>query len=215
MPVLRALVTLNPAAEGEDRWVNTWHFKQNLITGDVALATTSFTTALNNFYQAIDISMSAALATLVPEVRFYDLSEPKIRVPYSTVNLSALSTGAGGLPDELAICLSYNAQYESGAEPRRRRGRIYLGPWASNVNDTTLRRVTAAAVTTISNAAQTFLDASQASSDYKWVVYSRKDDPTEVGTWDSGRPVVRAYVDNAFDIQRRRGFNSGSRTVVT
>lgn len=215
MPVLRALVTLNPSAEPEDRYVNTWHFKPNLITGDRVVAQTSFNTALNAFYQAIDANLGVILSGVTPEVRYYDLSEPKIRVPFATTTLTALVTSAGNLPAELALCLSYNAAYESGSEPRRRRGRIYLGPFHGSANDTTLARPTAATITSLAAAAQTFIDASQASADYTWVVYSRADDTTETGVWSTGRAVVRSFIDNAWDIQRRRGLNSGTRAVQT
>lgn len=215
MPVIRALVTLNPAAEPEDRYVNTWHFINADLGVTVADAAIAAGTALNTFYQSIDAHMTTALSGSVPEVRWYDISEPKIRVPFSTVNLTALATGTSRAVTELAICLSYNAQYESGQEPRRRRGRIYLGPWHNTAVDTGTGRVSGTVVTAIANAAQVFLDASQASTAYKWVVYSRADDPTESGNVAAGREVIRAFVDNEFDIQRRRGQSSGVRTVVT
>lgn len=208
------MVTLNPAAEGEDRYINTWHFI-NAVEGAETTAATAFQTALNNFYQAIDTHYSATLASVVPSVKFYDMSDPKPRVPFQEGTMSALSTGSGTLPTEVALCLSYRAEMVSGGNPRRRRGRIYLGPFASSAGDTSTGRPTAACLLAVQTAAQVLIDASQASTDYEWVVYSRADDPAETGTGTAGRPVVAGYVDAAWDTQRRRGLDSGTRSTFS
>jgi hypothetical protein len=94
----------------------------------------------------------------------------------------------------------------SGQPQARKRGRIYLGPF-----DTTQLnadgRILPACQTTIRNAAQALLTASDVALDWSWAVYS----PTNA----SGVIVDNGWVDNEWDTQRRRGRAATTRSTFT
>lgn len=128
--------------------------------------------------------------------------------------MGTLSCGVAPAVRELCVCLSYKGTYLSGVSPKRKRGRIYLGPLAANTISS--GEVASAAVTVFKNAAQTLLTASDASSQYRWVIYSPTTDSAGTGldldSWDA---VTEGWVDNNVDIQRRRGFSGGTRSTFT
>lgn len=213
MTVYRVQLVLNPDREAKDQFTNTWHIA-NRAGQTREDAVDNFVADLNTFYQAIDSTMGGFVNASVPHWRAYDISEDKPRVPFREGDLTALSSsGSSQAPTELAICLSYRGVYASGQSPRRRRGRIYLGPWSTSAIDATAAgRVAAATKTAIVDAADALQAAAAADPAYMWVVYSRVSDPAEegvVGFWE----VTQGWVDNAFDIQRRRGLSSSSRTT--
>jgi hypothetical protein len=117
----------------------------------------------------------------------------------------------------IAVCLSFHGtlgtvnEIEPAApagpagdvHPRaRRRGRVYLGPWADtgavsaqDANDSP--RVGTTLKNAICAAALRLDDTSGPGGSGNWCVWSRKDATLY--------PVQAAYVDDAFDTQRRRG----------
>lgn len=121
--------------------------------------------------------------------------------------------GAGpDLPAEIAVCLSFRAEYATdvefapGARPRARdRGRIYLGPLGTGMltQDGTTGRVFVNATQRISmrDKMRELRDA----AGHAWSVWSRKNAILE--------PVSAVWVDDAFDIQRRRGEKAVARTL--
>lgn len=212
--VLRAEVTLNPAADSDQRIMNVWHFA-TVGAGTPAATATNVYTGLNAFYQAIDAQLSTELSTLVPQVRWFNYIEPKPRQPFQEDFLTALVTGTTRAQRELAVCLSYKAQYVSGVTPKRRRGRIYLGPFSGGVVDSATGKLAAASKTVIVNAGQVFLDLHQAATTWSWVVYSPTTDTA--GTGEAGAyEVLSAWVDDELDTQRRRGMpQPGAKTIMT
>lgn len=203
-------VTLNPSAESRQRVMNTWHF----ATVDSTTPNAAFdaaTSALNTFYQSIDAYLANEMNGLQPQMLGWNYLEPKPRQPFDEFIGTALSTGAGRSARETAVVLSYRAEYVSGVTPKRRRGRIYLGPMYGAVMDTDTGRVNSTLVTAVSNAADVLVTASLASSTWRWVVYSPTTDVA--GTGETGfYEVIGGWVDNLPDTQRRRGDSSGSRT---
>lgn len=200
---LRVQITLNPTADSEDQIVNTWWAIVDVSSTPLAAAT-AFVADLNTFYQAVDLWFSSAFNGQVPRVKVFDMDEPEPRQPIYETNLTALSvTGTSVGVRELACCLSFRATYASGSSPARRRGRIYLGPLrADAVNDTT-GKISSSVTSAINTAADALLTASLADADYRWAVFSRAD--------NTARIVVAGWVDNEFDIQRRRGTAATSR----
>jgi hypothetical protein len=110
------------------------------------------------------------------------------------------------LPPELAICVSFRAALASGVNAARRRGRVYIGPLSDNAREGGGDpQVASAARIALAQDADDLLTASNASADWSWGVYSRTDGIL--------RPVVAGWVDDAFDVQRRRGLEPTTRST--
>lgn len=203
LQTIRCEVTLNPSAGSRERIMNVWHIA-NISPSSVGAALTDFHADLDNFYQAIDVYLSNELTGAVPTVRYFSLIEPKPRQPVAELDLSALSTGSDRYMREACMCLSYKAEYVSGVTPKRRRGRIYIGPLSSSCVSTTTGKLAAGHRGALVTAGQALFDAQEASGNYSWVVYSPTTDTAgtgEVGMYE----VVGAWVDDEIDTQRRRG----------
>lgn len=212
---LRIEVTLNPAAGSRERIMNTWHIATVGATPKGTAAGDFVNTFLNAFYQTIDTQLSSELTGAVPLVRCFDLIEPKPRQPFAEMSLTTLACGTHRSQREAAVCLSYRAAYASGVTPKRRRGRIFLGPFNANLVATATGKLDPTMKSALVGAAQTLLDAHQASALWSWVVYSPTTDV--LGTGETGMyEVISAWIDDEIDIQRRRGLpQPGVKTVMT
>lgn len=194
----------------EDRFVNTWHF-YNTNT----LPPTDFDNVrdmLRDFWTVAStgsplvnyLTNTQITSTCTVKAYNYDDTPPRAPVYESSFTLTGLGAGSP-LPTEMAVCLSYQAAKESGLPQGRRRNRIYLGPFNTSANDTGGRP--ASALRTAMIRAITDLEAAaQASVSWDWVVYS----PTNADQY----VVNDAWVDNAWDTQRRRGLQPTSRNSV-
>jgi hypothetical protein len=201
----RAIVQCSMLRDGlipEDAVVNTWHFEND---GTFQTDEDGLLERLHVFYVAIGGLLAA---TLVGElrVRMYDYSEPKPRVP-RTDDTVTFTPASDALPAELAICLSMSGDQVSGGKKARRRGRVYLGPLSGNVlgyqSGKPDVRVSQVYRDQIVAAAEDL--ATGGAGSYRLAVFS----PTTVqsgGTDDEAwNDVTKVWVDDAFDIQRRRG----------
>lgn len=200
---MRAQVILHmDTPDPEDYVTNSWCFDGT----DPATDITGLTTCLKDFYDDLTGAyMSSDLAQNGHEVKFYDLPGPVPNYPVDETTFNLASNPSGSpLPSELAICLSFQGVRTPGFPQRRRRGRVYLGPWGASAN--TSGRPTAALVTVIANAAATFASNVLAlGSDTVWAVWSGADQAA-VG-------IDNGWIDNAWDVQRRRGLEDTSRTT--
>lgn len=215
MALLRAQVAI-PRDTGlpEDVSVNTFHFSTT-NAAPYAAARTAIASALSTFYGGFDEYLGQVNGGPA-SVKFYDLADPKPRAPLAAPSTFALVTGtnANPLPEEVAICLSFQGAQTSGTSQARRRGRVYLGPLDA-LSTISGGRVQPGAtyIGAIRTAAAGLLAAAAASADFDWVVYS----PTNaalggaVEAWYT--PVVSGWVDNAFDTQRRRGPTATTRVT--
>lgn len=197
-----------PSGLPEDRVINVFHFSgvgayASLV--DAALENVeSFyngTTAQTNplgYYLSAWVQRSA-------ELRAYDLDSAIPRTP-TIVPFTLAGTPTDGLPEEVAVCLSYH-----GVPPitPRRRGRIYFGPLRNaacdQANTTTPARPTANLVNDLCAAARTLTLNSTGGA---WSVRSSL--PTQ-----NFVTINDGYVDNAFDTQIRRGPETTARTNWT
>jgi len=187
----------------DDAVVNTWHCDA-LVLPD---GWETFRDDLLAFYQTVDALLSANVAATGHTLTTYAMADPEPRAPINTVSLGTLTTGATAMPPELAICLSFQGQRISGTSQARRRGRVYIGPLKnSNVSSTDMNLDTTV-TDALRDAGQALVNASNASADYTWCVYSAADDALV--------PVHNGWVDNAFDIQRRRGLTASQRDVFS
>lgn len=201
MPILRFQVKV-PAASlnTEDDVTNTWHFTATDTTEGILA---DIKAQLVLMYESIDTWKSNQQSWTGARVKVFDMDQPEPRVPISDTGLALTSAPSGSpLPPEICVCLSFHGEYISGASQARRRGRVFLGPLnlASLNSD---GRFTTTLQSSLSTAAANFVLASNAASDWAWIVYSP--------SGDTGYPVVNGWTDNAPDIQRRRGVRSSFR----
>lgn len=156
-------------------------------------------------YQTLDTFWSNQLgSTNALEQRFYDMGDPEPRTPVYTSFSNLSGAGAAPLPNEVALVLSFHADFESGVPPARRRGRIYFGFWGENNNDPT-GRPDSFVVDAVKEFGQNLLDASVAATTWKWVQHSTVDNSFNI--------VAGGFVDNEWDTQRRRGRRRTSRVT--
>lgn len=137
--------------------------------------------------------------------RVYHLSDPEPRPPVYTGSFSRNGSGTA-LPAEVAVCTSMAAESPAGARPARRRGRMYIGPLNSGVVQVVAgyARPSATFQTLLANSTETFVE-NLAELDWQVCIWSRKDDTLF--------PVVRGWVNDEFDTQRRRGPEVTTRAV--
>jgi len=205
MPIMRAQVTIGKSGGiPEDAVMNTWHL--DCPAADAATAAIIHT-QLSLFYTTVDSLMSSTVDAANVSVEYFNLFDLPPRVPVHTASITGMLVAGTAMPDEVAICLSIAASITSGVNPRRRRGRLFLGPFGTAAGVVTggAFRVASTARTQIANAAKAFNDAGIADPAWTWVVFSATD--------LVGRPVVRGWVDDAFDTVRSRGPKASTRTT--
>lgn len=218
--VVRCQINLTPSFDPKASIMNTWHCVTVGATTPLA-ACTDFVDDLDGFYQTVDTHFSQYLGGNVPFARCFDLNDPMPRQPILEQSLTTLASASTWLPREIACCVSYKGTYISGVSPKRKRGRIYLGPLASATVDTANDGMfTSSFVSAVRGAALALQTASAASSTYRWVVYSPTSDPqrdnpaggagVDADCWDA---VTGGWVDDEIDIQRRRGVGSGLKNI--
>lgn len=186
----------------KDAVMNTWHVECS--GADLPAARAAWHAALLAFYNNVSDVYSVIVAQNGWVHKMYDLAQAKPRAPVDTFtfNIATNPTGAE-LPHELAICMSYQAARVSGVPQSRRRGRVFLGP--IDTGGVTAALVATAMQTTIKTAGAALLASSISSSIFEWIVYS----PTS----GLGASVTDGWIDNAVDVQRRRGIAATARTV--
>lgn len=183
----------------EDYTMNTWHID---TTGAALAGAVAFQSDVTQFYLAIDSYLASTCEGTIA-FRAYDMSEPTPRVPILIDGMAA-TPGTGTLPQEVALCSSFQGDRVSGIPQSRRRGRVYIGPLAVAALNDAAGRPASAFVTALADATEALLLASIADGAYDWVVYSPTDDALV--------PIDNGWVDNAFDTQRRRGVAASGRT---
>lgn len=185
----------------EDSPVNTLHF--NTLSSPEPYA--AIATAIEGAYNTFRTNFPATVEQNGHRIKMYEMADSTPRVPVfdDTFDLSSNPTG-DSLPPEIALCCSFQGARASGQSQARRRGRVYLGPCKEDDNSA----LGVPGSTVIANAAafgNFLLNASIAAGSWEWCVYSPTDDELV--------PVTNGWVDNAWDVQRRRGLGATSRTV--
>lgn len=195
----------------EDVIVNTWHFESD---GSFDSEQEELGSRLASFYIAMADTWSGVLAG-TGTISMYDYDDAKPRVPVYTLPFN-FGTLADAMPSEVCICLSMTADVASGEIKARRRGRVYLGPLGRNVStfaagETADGRPPTATLTGILDRASTMARGSLGS--FRLAVFSPAT-KTQGGTDDEAwNDVTSLWVDNAFDIQRRRGARPTAKTI--
>lgn len=195
---------------------NTWYFRHDADSAVDTSNATDLVNALEGFYDDMNSWFSSVLASPI-DFFVFDMADTEPRVPVLSEGMVWTPPSAASLPAELAICLSFKAAASSGQNPARRRGRVYLGPLAYAASATSESggdyRVASAFLSAIDNF---YIDMTTAAVADGWThcVYS----PTthnESSLALSFFEVTTAWVDNAFDIQRRRGSRATSRVTFS
>jgi hypothetical protein len=199
----------------EDVVISTFHFdtpgvaKVSTAQADViaSRARNFFTTPGTGAAGAITSFLSSLIALVGHEVRVYDMSDAKPRIPKAVLPFSrAVEPSSDPLPAEVALCLSFRGTLVAGDIRRRHRGRVYIGPFAEAESGTVVAadaRPTAQLMNVLLGAGRLLADDSLLTGNAVWCVYSGMDLAL--------RPVTAMHVDDAWDTQRRRGARPTSR----
>lgn len=197
-----------------DNAVNTFHFTGVGDAEDVALIAQP---RIRDFYNAVSFAgvpivknfLSSELQPEGARLKAYDLSDPEPRVPVLDMALgvtSATPIAALNLPGEVSVAASYSAAVVSGQSRARRRGRIFLGPLNNGATTTTANVPARPSTGVITSLVQASKVLAAANSDIcSWMVWSRVN--------QSGAVIIGGHVDNAFDVQRRRGVAATARNA--
>jgi hypothetical protein len=179
---------------------NGWVFAMTTPGPTTEAALTEALAAVKAFYNAI----ASHIGKQVFEFRFkaYDMGEAPPRTPLEGSELDTVSSAAS-LPSEVACCLSY---FNGPVARPRKRGRVFIGPLRTTVLDQTLTYPTVGSSTrsAITGAAVSELTGL---SLITWGLLSQRDGVI----W----AVEHGFVDDAFDIQRRRGEDPTSSTTFS
>jgi hypothetical protein len=210
MAILRVMTALERyTGVAEDRIINTFHFATALPIASEA-DYDAVTTSVLNFFAgetpagagATGGSIFGNLSNLVAAgtshtIKVYNLSDPMPRPPRRTETYNAAGATGNPLPADVALVLSTNGVVLAGADPKRRRGRVYIGPLAASTLSVQLSggdiRPSLTVRNAMANAGKRLMD----STGPTWVVWSP--------TYGTSTPIVRVRVDDQFDTQRRRG----------
>lgn len=159
--------------------------------------------AIKSFYSSLKPYMTPAINWAAVRMVTECLDDVKPRVARRDETVTVTGTeGTDPGPAELAICLSFRKTPASGTNPRRRRGRVYLGPWsASNVGGA---RPSHTLASVILGAAST-LDSAISGIGSGWYLAIGHADES------AGYDIDEFYVDDAWDIQRRRGLKPSTK----
>lgn len=185
-----------------DKAVNVWHFEVTDFSVGILGAVTA---AVRQFYDDCGALLASDINEAAVRMKHYRMSDPEPRTPVRDTVENIGSVGTGNTAHELAAVLSFRAAFASGVNPARRRGRIFLGPLSSTVIDSGTGLLTTGTLTVMAAAATTLVTASLAAVDWSWVVYSQAANQMNA--------VLQGHVDNAPDVQRRRGETATVRTV--
>lgn len=162
-------------------------------------------TALVGFYFSMTTSMSALVRQTGWMIKSYDRSDPEPRAPALEQTFSLAGTPSGNpAPPELTLCLSFQGERVSGVPQAQKRGRIYF-PFVDVSTIGTDGRPTSGLISSLASAGEDLLDDSSAAATWTWLVYSAVAPGYTI--------ITNGWVDNEFDIQRRRGRPYTSRSV--
>lgn len=228
MAVVRAQVTMERAtALPVDAIVNTLHYQLFSTSTGLPVADFVNATQANDLAIAINAVWRGRMASLfgahlsgITRVDIYDMADPEPRVPIgSDAPVTTATVGGTKLPGEVAICVSFQAPKTSGVPQARRRGRLFLGPLATSAMDTTpvgdVQVASAWRTSALALINELTPLSGGAGLEFRLGVLSRASMAQGATPDDAFVDVTQAWVDNAFDTQRRRGKAAVSRVTQT
>lgn len=196
----------------EDVATNTLYFLNNWSAPPDESQRAALQTLLNTFYTNVFTAVKMSPVIVRSQIRalVYDNDSPEPRAPIADIGLTLGSAlqGTSGTAEELAICMSFQAPRISGESQARRRGRIYLGPLDNSAftvsSSSAFTAVPSAIRTGLTGAMQT-LRSDGVTAGQQWSIWSRANGESYL--------VTNGWVDNALDVQRRRGNRTTVRTT--
>jgi len=226
--ILAKVTTPHNTGLPEDSVTNSFAFTPVDPATRVASAA-AFTTELDAFYTACSTMLSSQYQWTTMQVEYIDLLDDRPRLPFvtSSFGVTTVATTSNDWPAEVSVCISYQGLATSGVNMRRRRGRVYLGPLQLATGDQPV--IPSANITQIGTAWANLTT----NTAYVMCVYSRYEHygvpvGRNIGEEDqngdkvfheipdflpaSFTPLSGSWIDNAWDIQRRRGPKATTRT---
>jgi len=214
MANLRAQVVFQGKSnKPEDVFVNTYHFSSASTGQAAAEVVRDHLVELYNVAApapgsgalALSLSNVISRAANASKIKVYDLADvqPRIPIQFSWTLGPSESATAIELPAEVAICASLYSEFN---RPRFR-GRVYLGPWLSIQEDeptTDRSRPPAVIRQRIASTFRRLID--KGANTQNLAIWSTVDQQMRV--------VTSGWVDDAWDIQRRRGQDAAIRTLI-
>lgn len=205
MAIIKVINRLvSSSGEARDDVVNTFHLE---TTGDFTIPAfpDGVAAAWTNMFNAMRSSLTGIVQSN-HVMRFYDLADPKPRAPLAERlwNFTTAPTTTGTVR-EVALAVSYQGARASGQSQARRRGRMYFGPITATVLNTD--RPSTSLQNTFRDAVKQFIDTVNAIAGLEFVVFS----PTN----NAAVPVTEVWVDDAWDIQRRRGLAPAAKSKAS
>jgi len=215
MPTYRISASLErKSGLPEDRVVNTFYFKDNVLPPNQEATITAAENAVKDFYNGVtgtntnvaayisNIIKAGAVHVLKTYVAGLAAPNPPIRESFFTL----LNNNGQPAPADVALCLSYRGSLEQGLDPKNRRGRLYIGPLSLGSIQTSANGSDAlpneALRIAMREAAKRLLDLTS----IRWQLWS----PTTLNFVD----LTHAWIDDQFDTQRRRGVKPTSRLTA-
>jgi hypothetical protein len=195
----------------EDRFINTLHFSVAGI-GPWETAADVIAQEVLAAYAALPAGFFSAGIQFTATAKLYNPEDSEPRPPRTAY---ATGMGPGGtsgpyeksmpvgnsrLPSEVALCLSYYTDQNI----KRKRGRIYLGPLNTTMLDSSTGRPSQTAMNGALALATRLSDVG--TEFYDWQLVSRVN--------DTRTRIEHAWVDDAFDTQRRRGIAASTRVTA-
>lgn len=196
---------------------NTWWF--TIDADDTPTALTQIGEALATFYNGVHDgihSISECISNICDRsaglVRIHLMDEATNTQVGETIEAPFSYSDAFNdvsFPAEVALCCSFkNTSSGSPIPPRRRRGRVYIGPLVLQdytADSNNYSRPDPRFVGLLAQAGTNLLADSNATAFWTWVVYSRAQ--------FLAFPVTDGWVDDEWDTQRRRGRDASTREL--
>ena len=224
-------ISLAKSGLPKDNIVNTFYFHRVTGSGPILVGEansvmaeldTFFNTAVGGGNAVRNYTAEITMAATRTLHKCYDMDDVPKRVPIFTANganpTPALTTQA--LPSECCCCLSFAGPQLSGTPQGRRRGRVYIGPLNvvsiapdANTQQAVIDPLMRTALTAAANRMHDNLLA--LATPWEWVVYSPTTRASVGGAAELAiTPITTAWVDDAPDVQRRRGQDAKTRTTL-
>lgn len=223
-----ATVTLNHnSGQAVDNVVNTFAFECDgaLLSADADTLAARLEAFYNETGEGASHSIGSEIGGVISRVvkpicRFYNVGGHLDGSPAGSpvfirtfANNLDINTDSQSLPSEVALCLSFHAdfgldvEFAPGTRPRSRdRGRVYIGPLTTAGLASGSGNRAKPAPGLINAIVGAGKDLRDANDDKRWSVWSR------VAARMS--EVTSCSVDDAFDIQRRRGERPLAKTTM-
>lgn len=197
---------------------NNWHFSYNPLVTILSVAVGQAQDAIAEFWNSTAPTNLATMGSYVPAVisntiqtSYVDWEDPdNISVPYDSFTLSG-TRATTTLPSEVASCLTFKCDPYDSLPRQSLYNRIYLGPLGTVALNglTSQARPHPGFMADALLAYEAFADVLDVFGvdNCRHAVYSPKN--------DSSALVTSVWMDNAFDIQRRRGVEATAKVTFT